>query len=192
MLQTFESPSKGKDTLSSMRVLRREDAKEEPAWEETENILRRVARDSRQEEFHACQSPHKDSRLLHLELEELKEKLWGKDALLETMSIRPSKSTREAMLEELRKEMSEKDSHLEVASNHACGEDRGVADKELIRLQALVEKLQHELWERDCFIESAQLQLNEQQVLQSRANILFPSSYFRMTIWTVKETIKGV
>lgn len=169
--QTLESSLKRKDSLSLKRTLSREDAKEEPVWEETENILRRVERDSIQEEFHACQFPHKDTRLLHLEIEELKQKLWEKDGLLETMAFRPSQSTRQLTFEE--KEISEKDSHLEVATKHASGEDRGVADKDPMRLQAMVEKLQHELWEKDCYVQSANLQLHEQQVLLSRTSIVF-------------------
>lgn len=64
------------------RELIREEPKEECRWEESENILRRIEGDTAQEDS------SKDTRHLLVEIEKLKQKLWEKDCLLETIGQR--------------------------------------------------------------------------------------------------------
>jgi hypothetical protein len=192
----------------------------DPMWVESENMLRRVDEDLTDDDSSIPQSPHHISRQLQMEIEELKQKLWEKDyllqtmgqpppephlninhlqsqiedlkqklwekdALLETMANHPFQSTRQLMteIEELTKQLAEKDDQLEkkqlsqkayrveetsatesLAPADTVNSMWPTSDKDTSELQIQVEKLQRELWEKDQYVQSAQMQLCEQQV----------------------------
>ncbi|KAH8954220.1 hypothetical protein BDL97_08G068300 [Sphagnum fallax] len=191
----------------------------DPMWVESENMLRRVDEDLADDDSSIPQSAHHISRQLQMEVEELKQKLWEKDyllqtmgqtppephlninhlqsqiedlkqnlweknSLLETMANHPFQSKRQLMteIEELTKQLAEKDDQLEktqlsqkayrveetsatesLAPADTVNSMWPTSDKDTSELQIQVEKLQRELWEKDQYVQSAQMQLCEQQ-----------------------------
>lgn len=172
----------------------REEVKEESLWEESENILRRIEGDSAQEDSTGCHSFCKDTCHLQLEIEELKQKLWEKDCLLQTMG-QPSNQALEVHTSQVLEEkpwekdsvhqrngnwhytssqqmnLERNDSQYDALENDSpAGLKNGSKDlkvEDMVLLKSQVEKLRQELCEKDRYIQSAQLELHEQQVHQS-------------------------
>jgi len=170
------------------RELIREEPKEECRWEESENILRRIEGDTAQEDS------SKDTRHLLVEIEELKQKLWEKDCLLETIGQRSNHilESHGSQTDDVSQKIWEKDALLDrtpswkskgTEGNDSQGgafeldcqpgntEDKNDKSEDMKLLQAQIDKLRQELAEKDRFVQSAQVELREQQVLDSPMHI---------------------
>ncbi|KAG0569257.1 hypothetical protein M758_6G073400 [Ceratodon purpureus] len=158
------------------RELNREEPKEETRWEESENILRRIEGDTAQEDS------SKDTRHLLVEIEELKQKLWEKDCLLETIGQRSnqileSNSSQTDDVSQKHWEFKgtegndpqggafEFDSQPgnNATNGNGVTEDKDEKSEEMKLLQTQIDKLRQELAEKDRYVQSAQLELREQQ-----------------------------
>lgn len=189
LYKPYESPLKARKVpltpkRTPTRELNREEPKEECRWEESENILRRIEGDTAPEDV------SKDTRHLLVEIEELKQKLWEKDCLLETLSQRSNQpleshgSQTDDSQKPTEKETTDTTSwqskgtegndpqggsfefDRQLGNNASHGNGINVvkeksADMKL--LQAQIDELRQELAEKDRYVQSAQLELREQQ-----------------------------
>lgn len=199
LIQPYESPLKARKVpltpkRTPTRELNREEPKEECRWEESENILRRIEGDTAPEDV------SKDTRHLLVEIEELKQKLWEKDCLLETLSQRSNQpleshgSQTDDSQKPTEKETTDTTSwqskgtegndpqggsfefDRQLGNNASHGNGINVvkeksADMKL--LQAQIDELRQELAEKDRYVQSAQLELREQQVHDSSSSYFF-------------------
>lgn len=187
LYKSYENPLKSKRVPMSPKLEpSHEDSKEECTWEESENILRRIDRDPAQEDF------NQDSRHLLEEIEELKQKLWEKDCLLETLgqlsnqtlcsqgsqtdavnqtSSSQFKSTEGNGLQEALFECNSKPGkHASHGNGAVQSKDEKHEDMKL--LQAPIDQLRQKLVEKDSYIQSAQLELREHQQGLGELNLL--------------------
>lgn len=194
LYKPYESPMKVRKGIHTpkrtpdrevSRKLNREESKEECRWEESENILRRIEGDTAQEDS------SKATRYLLVEIEELKQKLWEKDCLLETIGQRSNQilEPHSSHTDDVSQKLWEKDAGQNrmssrkfkgtVGNNTQGGligfdsqlgnnttHGSGVTDEkseEMKLLQTQIDNLRQELAEKDCYVQSAQLELREQQ-----------------------------
>jgi hypothetical protein len=194
VVQPYESPLKARKGIHTPkrtpnRELSRGEPKEECRWEESENILRRIEGDTAQEDS------SKNIRHLLVEIEELKQKLWEKDCLLETIGQRSNQilESHSSQTDDMSQKLWERDAVLDRTpswqfkgtdgndgqrgafefdsqpgnnATHGNGvtEDKVEKSRETKLLKTEVDMLRQELAEKDCYVQSAQLELCEQQV----------------------------